>query len=121
MILSLLLLACDPADDTDVEAPTIAFLTPDDGAVVEVGDVDFSVVVENFTLVDLAKHNEGVPEGYIGVRVDGEEVLQTGATQFTLAIGTAGDVTVEAELFYGDDEEPLDEPAVATLSLTVGG
>jgi hypothetical protein len=48
-------------------------------------------------------------------------VLQTGATQFTLAIGTAGDVTVEAELFYGDDEEPLDEPAVATLSLTVGG
>ena len=60
-----------------------------------------------------------MPEGYIGVRVDGGEVLQTGATQFTLALGTVGDVEIEAELFYGDDEEPLDEPAVATLAITV--
>jgi hypothetical protein len=122
MFLSLLMiLACTAGDDTaaDVDS-TIAFLSPDDGATVAIGDVDFSVVVENFGLVDLAKHGEeATPEGYIGVSVGGVEVLQTSDTQFTLTLDAAGTVTVEAELFHGDDGDPLDERAVASLSLTV--
>ncbi|MDP2316279.1 MAG: hypothetical protein Q8P41_25500 [Pseudomonadota bacterium] len=120
MFLPLLLLACDaePEETAAPEPATIVFLSPTDGATVPGGDVDFSVLVENFTLVDLAKHGgESVPEGYIAVRVDGAEVLQARATQFTIAL-EPGAVDVEAELTY-EDGDSLDEPAIATLSLTV--
>lgn len=115
------LVACATPDDSAIDADaTIVFLSPEEGAAVAIGDVDFSVVVENFTLVDLAKHTEGESaEGYIGVSVDGVESLQTSATQFALTLDVAGEVKVEAELFYGDDGDPLDEPAVASLTLTV--
>lgn len=115
-----LLTACTDAPDTATDAdPTIAFLLPAAGATVSAGSVDFSVVVENFTLVDLAKHSEGeTPEGYIALSVAGAEALQTGATAFSLLLDTAGVVEVTAELMYTDGD-PLDEPASAVVALTV--
>ncbi|MFZ5480820.1 MAG: hypothetical protein ACOZNI_28935 [Myxococcota bacterium] len=117
----LTLSACSGAGDSTEEIdPTISFLSPADGDEVTVGEVACSVVVENFTLADLAKHSEGeAPEGYIGVRVDGTEVLQTSETNFDLTLDAAGAVTVEAELFYGDDGDSLDEPAIASVDLVV--
>lgn len=115
------LFACAASDDSSTDADaTIEFLSPEDGSTVAIGDVDFSVVVENFALVDLAKHTEGESaEGYIGVSIDGVEAVQTSDTQFTLTLATAGTFAVDAELFYGDDGDALDEPAVASLTLTV--
>lgn len=121
LVLLTTILACGAHDKAEEDADaTIAFLSPEDGATVAVGDVDFSVLVENFALVDPAKHGgEEEPEGYIGLSVDGVEVLQSGETQFTLTLEEAGERTIEAELFYANDGDPLDEPATATLSLLV--
>ncbi len=121
MTLLLLLTACTGETDTaaDVE-PTIAFLSPAEGDTVSIGDLACAVVVEKFLLTDPAKHGgEEEPEGYIGVRVDGVEVLQSSTTNFTIPLDTAGVVELTAELFYANDGDPLDEPAVATVSLTV--
>jgi hypothetical protein len=121
MTLFLLLTACTGETDTaaDVDA-TVTFLSPADGDEVPVGDLACSVVVENFLLTDPAKHGgEEEPEGYIGVSVDGTEVLQSSATNFTITLDTAGVVELTAELFYANDGDSLDEPAVATVSLTV--
>jgi hypothetical protein len=110
------------ADSAAPETPTITFLSPADGDTVTAGDVPFSVIVEHFALVDLAKDNEGEPEGYIGVSVDGTEVLQTSETTFDLALGTEGAVTVEAELFFSDGDgldEAFGETISASISLTV--
>lgn len=122
-MLLFLALAC-PSDGADTAAlpdATIGFLSPEAGATVLAGDIDFSVIVENFLLSDPAKHGDedATPTGYIGVRVNGTEVLQSGETQFSLSLATLGAVTIEAELFHGDDGDSLDTPAVATLALTV--
>jgi hypothetical protein len=109
-------------DTAATEMPTITFLSPTTGDSVTAGDVPFSVIVEHFALVALAKDNEGEPEGYIGVRVDGAEVLQTAETNFSLTLTTEGPVTVEAELFFSDGdglEESFGESVSVSLELTV--
>ncbi len=120
MFLLPLLWACsgEAVDDTAGEAPTIDFLQPTDGATVAAGDVSVSLVVDDFTLQDPAKHNEGAPEGYVAVSVDGAEVLTTGDTQFTLTLDEVGAHTLTAELRYTDGDA-LEPPAVAEISVTV--
>lgn len=118
MLVLSLLLACSGAhDDTGAEeAPTIEFLSPTDGATVPAGDVAVSVVVDDFTLESPAKHNEGAPEGYLSVTVDGAEVLTTAETQFTVTLA-AGAHTIGAELRFVDGDAL--EPAVsAEVSVT---
>lgn len=111
MLLFSILAACSGTpEDTATEPATIDFLSPADGATVAVGDVPVSLVVDGFSLV-AAKHNEGVAEGYIAFSVDGAEVLQSSEAQFTVAIDTAGEHTLRAELFYTDGDAL--EPAVA--------
>lgn len=118
MLIFFAALAC-ATPEAEVEAATLVFLSPETGDEPPVGDLACSVVVENFLLVDPAKHGgEDVSEGYISVRVDGAEVLQSGATTFTVTLDAAGAVVLEAELLY-DDGDPLDPPALATLDLTV--
>jgi hypothetical protein len=116
--------ACTVDDDSaETEVPSIEFLAPTPDEVLPVGDVAFSVIVEHFLLVDVAKDNAGEPEGYIGVRVDGTEVLQTGATTFDLTLADAGTFEVEAELFFTDGDtldEAFGEPVSAAISVTVG-
>lgn len=106
MLLTLLLLACTTTDSGEKElaAPTIAWLDPADGASVTAGDVAASLVVENFSLEDPAKHNDGTPIGYISVAVDEVEVLTTGSTTFTLSL-TAGMHMLHAQLYFSDGDE----------------
>lgn len=117
----LFLFACDPATDTADSAdidPTITILSPTGDEPVAAGAVDFSVIVENFTLVDPKHSDEGeTASGYIGVSVDGAEVDKVALTQFSVAL-EAGNHEVAVELFY-DDGDALDEPATDSVSLTV--
>ena len=108
MLFALTLLACTTTDSGEKEeelaAPTIAWLDPADGASVTAGDVSASVVVENFSLEEPAKHNDGTPIGYISVMVDDVEVLTTGSTTFTLTLA-AGAHTLAAQLYFSDGDE----------------
>ncbi|MFZ5482427.1 MAG: hypothetical protein ACOZNI_37035 [Myxococcota bacterium] len=112
-----LMLACTggEGDDTAVEAPTVAWLTPSEGADTAVGDLACSLVVENFLLESPAKHGaEGeTPEGYLAIRLDGADVLETADTQFTVTVD-AGEHTLEAELLYADGD-PLDPAVTASV------
>ncbi len=117
----LLLFACDPATDTadsaDVD-PTVEILSPTGDEPVAPGAVDFSVVVENFTLVDPKHSDEGeTATGYISVSLDGTEVDKVALTQFSVQL-LAGEREVAVELMY-DDGDALDEPASDSVSLTV--
>jgi len=120
MLIPLLFLACTGhPDDTGelAEAPSLSWLTPADGDTVAAGEVACSVVVDDFTLEDPAKHNEGAPIGYISVSVDGAEVLTTGSTNFTLTL-TAGAHDLSAALFYADGDE-IEPPVAATVAVSV--
>jgi hypothetical protein len=98
--------------------PSVSFLSPEDGDEVPVGGVGVSVIVEHFDLVPEAlQHNEGEPQGHLLVALDGEEVLRTGSTTFTVAILDAGPATISAELVY-DDGDPLEPPAKASIDVT---
>lgn len=113
-----LLLACTGAPHEETgEGVTLSFLAPEDGAVVPVGDVDVSVIVEGFTLTSPAKHNEGAPEGYILVTLDGAEVDQVGDTQFVVTLDAAGAHTIGAALRYADGDA-LDPAVSAEISVT---
>ncbi len=117
MLLVLLLACSDKANESAIDVPTLVFLQPEAGASVTGPDVAFTVVVEDFTLVEPSKHNEGVAEGFIRVSADGTAVLDTGSTQFDLTLA-AGGHTIAVELFYTDGDAL--EPAVSSsLSLTV--
>jgi hypothetical protein len=136
LLFVLSLLACtsgkDDTGEAAIAAPAISWLTPTDGATVTAGDVDASLVVDEFTLQDPAKHNEGAPEGYIDVAVDGTSAVTTGTTTFTLTLA-AGAHDLTAQLFYTDgdevsatstalcdedDTDPACAPVLATISVT---
>lgn len=107
MTILLLLLACTGGTDKDTaveETSTVTFLDPIDGDTVPAGDIAVSVIVEGFALEAPAKHNEGEPEGYIAVTVDGVEALTTAETQFTVTIAEAGSHTIGAALTYADGD-----------------
>lgn len=115
----LLLFACDPGADTATAAvPSIEILSPTGDEPVAEGVVAFSVLVENFTLVE-PKHSDGgeTASGYISVSIDGTEVNKFALTQFSVQL-LAGDHEVAVELMY-DDGDALDEPATDSVSLTV--
>jgi hypothetical protein len=113
----LFLLACaTEGEETAGEAVTLSFLAPTDGEAVVAGDVAVSVVVDGFTLQDPAKHNEGAPEGYLSVTVDGAEVLTTGETQFSVNL-SVGEHVLGGELFYADGDA-LEPPVSAEITVT---
>ncbi|MDP2306616.1 MAG: hypothetical protein Q8P18_11395 [Pseudomonadota bacterium] len=119
LILSLLLACTGAHEDTAVEdAATLTFLDPVDGDTVPAGDVAVSVIVDGFTLEAPAKHNEGAPEGYITVTVDGAVALTTAETQFTVTLADAGSHTIGAELTFADGD-PLDPAVGDEITITV--
>jgi hypothetical protein len=103
----LFLFACngekDDSSSEAVEPPTIAWVTPKDGGMVTAGDVEASIVVDYFMLVDPAKHNEGEPTGYVEISIDGKKVKDVGAPNFTLNI-PQGKHELGAELYYADGD-----------------
>jgi hypothetical protein len=121
------LLACTgSADDTaEAETPTISFLAPEDGATVPAGDIDVSLVVDDFTLEDPAKHNEGQPEGYVELSwTDGttSDEEQTADTNTVISITSPGAWTLTASLYFADGDEVTEEFAdfePASVSITV--
>lgn len=139
-LLVLLALLCACSDKAEEEAaPTLSFLTPEDGGTVAAGDVTVTLIVENFTLEepasamfrapgaafapwllpgsDAAAHNEGVAEGYCALSLDGTPVATLYTTQHELAAVGAGEHTLSAELFYSDGDA-VEPPVSATITFT---
>ena len=85
MLIMLVALACahkDHHDDSAAEATaTVSFLAPLDEELVVLGDNSASLLVEGFTLVDVERHNEGTPEGFVRLSLDGVMVAESGLTQ----------------------------------------
>lgn len=107
----LLLLACTspaPSDDS-VDPPTLAWLSPHADARLPEGEVSCAVIIESFTLHDPAKHNSGVPIGHVRIAMDGDEVLLSGQTTFSLSFA-AGPHTLEATLLYADGDAVFASP-----------
>lgn len=100
----LLLLACATADNEESPGPTLLWLAPSDGETVPAGETACSIILESFSLVDPAKHNEGAPIGYVRVSVDDESRLDVGTTTFRLDL-EVGPHQLNATLFYADGDE----------------
>jgi len=138
------LAACEPVADTadtdsaeSAEAPAVDWLAPAEGADV-LPEVDCSLVVTDFTFVDLAKHTEGGASGFLRVRVDGVDAGDFDSTTFTLGALDTGAHTLSAQLYYEDgdaieaadgrlcDEEeegcaPVTASVAVTVVVTAGG
>jgi hypothetical protein len=103
----LLFVACTGEPAEEAETPTVSFLSPEDGAVVPVGDLDVTVIVEHFLLEAPAKHNEGEPEGFLRLTVtqgDTAESVDSGDTNNTVTV-EAGEATLAADLYFADGDE----------------
>lgn len=125
-----LLVACGATEE--VEPATLSFLTPTEGETVAAGDVDVSLVVENFSLVaPTAKrgfrflgfyptawaHNDDLPQGTISLIVDGGAATSLTSTTTTLTGLAAGSHTLSAELLY-EDGDALEPAVTATVTFT---
>lgn len=129
------LFACGVPGPTDASLtePTLAFLAPQEGDVVDAGEVDVSVVVDDFVLVEPTAsvgspfswlvptawaHGDegGTPAGYVVLFVDEVEVGQLSTTQgrIEVAPGVHG---LRGALRFADGD-PLDPPVEAALSFT---
>jgi hypothetical protein len=126
-----LLTACAGSEEV-VEPATLSFLTPAEGDTVAAGDVDVSLVVENFALVaPVAKsgfrflgffptawaHNDEIPQGTISLIVDDGAALSLTSTTTTLTGLAAGSHTLSAELLY-EDGDALEPAVTATVTFT---
>lgn len=125
-----LLVAC--AATEEVERATLSFLTPAEGETVAAGDVDVSLVAENFAIVaPTAKngfrflgfyptawaHNDDIPQGTISLIVDGGAATSLTTTTTTLTGLAAGSHTLSAELLY-EDGDALEPAVTATVTFT---
>jgi hypothetical protein len=117
----LVLLAACHGEEPVVYAPSLEFLAPTDGATVTAGDVQVSILVDDFTLMAPEAHNEGAPAGYCELSLDGVVVSQMETTQFTLADVAVGAHTLDGELFFADGDaldEEFDAPVTASIAFT---
>lgn len=123
----LVLAACTTSTDTaetgeeeTAPPPTIAWVSPEADASV-VSTVNASVSVENFLLVDPAKHTDGEAAGFIRVSVNDAAAGDFGTTTFTLSSLPVGTVVLDAQLFYDDgDEITVSEEGVCEEDDTTG-
>lgn len=121
----LLLLACaEPADSAVVETPTVEFVNPAEGEVIQAGDSNVSIAVNHFVLVDPAKHSDNGAEGVIHfTMVQGSDSADfvSGSTTFTVTLA-AGEAVLTADLTYADGDAITDtfpdyEPATVTITV----
>lgn len=125
-----LLVAC--AATEEVEPATLSFLTPTEGETVAAGDVDVSLVVENFALINPSAksgfrflgfyptawaHNDDLPQGTISLILDGGAATSLTSTTTTLTGLAAGSHTLSAELLY-EDGDALEPAVTATVTFT---
>jgi hypothetical protein len=116
----LFLVACAPTDpgDSAEPAPIVAFIAPVEGedASLDAGAVAVEIALENFSLVDAAKHNDGEARGHVGLLLDGVTQEDQRVERFTVAMET-GPHSLVAQLYY-ESNEPVEPLAVATVSFT---
>ena len=121
MLIMLVALACAHKahhDDSAAEATaSVSFLAPLDEELVVLGDNSASLLVEGFTLVDVERHNEGTPEGFVRLSLDGVMVAESGLTQLPYTLTETGEHTLTAELFYSDGDA-LEPPVSASVTFT---
>ena len=107
------LVACSGKDsgvvaEEEARTPTIAFLSPTDGAEVAATGVPVSLQVDYFNLEDPAKHNEGVAEGYVVLSWSGGDDVgyntDLGTTTTTIDL-LLGENTLTADLRFADGDE----------------
>jgi hypothetical protein len=109
------------------EPPTIAVLSPSDGAAVAAGDVEVSLLVENFELITpgvalrrprfdptawlpiatAEAHGDEAQRGWIALVLDEEAPVTSGDTQAMLVGVAAGAHVLTATLIH-EDGEPAD-------------
>ncbi len=128
-ILALLVLAACQTSDGG-EAPTLTILSPAEGDTVAVGEVQVSVIVENFELfvpgtarlvpfdpttwlspAAWAHGDEASTRGWISMTLDDDDASVLGATQGSLSNVMAGSHALTLQLIH-EDGDPV-EPAVA--------
>ena len=137
-MLPLFLVACG-SEDPSLEPAQVTILVPTDGGTVAAGDVPVSLVVDHFTLVtpetahvkpvlapwplralvaEARAHNEeGVPEGFVHLVLDGTSEQDISRTQASFASVAAGAHTLSATLRYADGDE-LEPSVTASVSFT---
>ncbi|GDX81876.1 hypothetical protein LBMAG42_36870 [Deltaproteobacteria bacterium] len=110
----------ETGEETAAAIPSIAWVSPEDEASVG-STVNASVAVENFLLLDPAKHSEGDAAGFIRVTANDAELGDFGTTTFTLSSLPVGAVALVAQLFYDDgDEIIVNEAGVCDEDDTTG-
>lgn len=121
----LLLLACaEPTDSAVAETPTVEFVNPTEGEVIQAGDSNVSIAVNHFVLVDPAKHSDNGAEGVIHftmVQGSDSEDFETSSTTFTVTLA-AGEAMLTADLIYADGDAITDtfpDYEAATVTITV--
>ncbi len=139
--LSLLVsLACtNGAGDSDsaVELPTLRFLAPDEGAVVEAGTVQVSLIAEHVVLVEQTAravppllwlvdasleqaraHEDGsTPEGSVALSLDGVQIQVLSGTTATLSDVAAGAHRLDAGLLDAEGA-PWSPEVAASVEFT---
>lgn len=125
------LLAC--TTEAPAGAPSLLFLAPTDGAEVAAGDVDVSLLVEDFTLTTATAraprvswspipaawaHSEGAPSGFVRLVLDGGAPIDVTTAQTTLPDVAEGDHELVGELRYSDGDA-LEPPVTASVSFRV--
>ncbi len=136
--LALGLVGCAGGSEEEEFHPSLSFLSPAEGATVPAGELQVSIVVDDFELVPstvaaaappvgglplwllpsvaLAHDEEGVPSGVCELRLDGAVVGTMDGTQLAITVA-AGAHELEGELLYADGDA-LEEPVVASVSFT---
>lgn len=123
-MLLILPFACGGADSGEaLPTPTVAFLAPEDGALVAAGEVGTSILVEDFVLSGPIFHTAVTDGGYLWLEwTDGEVTLSLGTLGTTPTVELdPGSWTLSATLIYSDGDEVSDEfpdfePAVIHLT-----
>lgn len=131
-LLALLAFGC-PQPEQEPPIPTVSFLSPADGATLAAGEVDVSLLVEDFTLVAhtaavtprpppfplslvaqaRAHEGEETYEGYAVLRLDDADVATLSETVATVTV-EAGAHALEVELFHADGDA-FDPPVTAVV------
>ena len=130
----LLLTGCPAEEEPLAETPTIAILSPADGATLSAGEVSVTLVVEHLILGESdtasaqkpwrfpslistawAHFGEDTPTGFVALSLDGLRIAELEETNTTLQDVGAGEHELSVELFL-DDGSPFDPPITASAS-----